>query len=483
MKLLLIEDNPDHAELIMNAFKSFDVEHVSSGEEGLKKVSEKNYDLILLDYRLPDMDGIQFLDKVKEIPVILMSGMGSESVAVQALKGGAYDYITKSVYDLQRLPIVVKQSIEQYRIKKEKEILEKSLRDTKNYLDSIIAASADGIVVTDSNGNIILFNKAAEELTGFASEEVKGKTEDFYFDKRELKKITKHLVNYGKLTNQRVEILTKHSKQIHASLSTSLLKDNDGKVTGTVKIYRDVTAEVETQRRLSELYYDLYKAHDKLQELDKLKTNFMRRASHELRSPLTPIIGYVDILKKEDLSKKQMRYIEIIERNAYELNKLAGELIELIRHDSGKTWLEKEIVHLPGLVNEIIENLNPPQKVVRNVADITIEADRRKLSQVFSNLVSNANKYTPDNGEIRIEVIDKDKNIEAKVSDTGMGIGEKDMPYIFDKFYTADAPLTRKQGLGIGLSIAKANVELHGGKIRVESAIGKGSTFYFIIPK
>ncbi|MBU4373529.1 MAG: response regulator [Euryarchaeota archaeon] len=152
MKLLLIEDDPDHAELICSTLKDIDVELVCSGEEGLKRISEKSYDLILVDYRLPGMNGIEFLSKVSGIPVILLTGMGSEEIAVQALKHGAYDYIIKSLNLLQKLPLLIKQSIEKHRIKKEKELLEKNLSETKNYLDFIISTSADGIVVTDTNG-------------------------------------------------------------------------------------------------------------------------------------------------------------------------------------------------------------------------------------------------------------------------------------------------------------------------------------------
>ncbi len=183
------------------------------------------------------------------------------------------------------------------------------------------------------------------------------------------------------------------------------------------------------------------------------------------------------------MSEKQRKYIEIIERNALELNRLVGDLVEIIRIDSGRMRLERERVHIPGLIKEILENLNPMQKIIRNVADITIEIDRRKLSQVFSNLLSNAIKYTPENGEIRIEVLNRGKEIEASVSDTGIGIEEKDIPFIFERFYMADDPLTRKQGMRIGLFIAKSNVDLWGGKIWVESVRGRGSTFYFTIPK
>ncbi|MBU4491932.1 MAG: response regulator [Euryarchaeota archaeon] len=491
MKLLLIEDDPDHAELICSTLKDIDVELVCSGEEGLKRISEKSYDLILVDYRLPGMNGIEFLSKVSGIPVILLTGMGSEEIAVQALKHGAYDYIIKSLNLLQKLPLLIKQSIEKHRIKKEKELLEKNLSETKNYLDFIISTSADGIVVTDTNGRVVLFNKAMQELTGYTQEMVMGKVEGFYlgkiegfyFDKEELKKINKDVEIYGKITNYRLRMLTKDKKFIHASVSESLLKDREGRATGSVRVYRDITKEVEIEHRLTKLYSELQQAHERLQELDKLKNNFLRITSHELRSPLTPIIGYLDMLSSTEMSEKQRKYIEIIERNALELNRLVGDLVEIIRIDSGRMRLERERVHIPGLIKEILENLNPMQKIIRNVADITIEIDRRKLSQVFSNLLSNAIKYTPENGEIRIEVLNRGKEIEASVSDTGIGIEEKDIPFIFERFYMADDPLTRKQGMRIGLFIAKSNVDLWGGKIWVESVRGRGSTFYFTIPK
>lgn len=482
MKLLLIEDDPDHAELIRSTLKDMDVELVCSGEEGLKRISEKSYDLILVDYRLPGMNGIEFLSKVSGIPVILLTGMGSEEIAVQALKHGAYDYVTKSFNLLQKLPLLINQSIEKHRIKKEKELLEKNLSETKNYLDSIISASADGIVVTAADGRVVLFNKAVQELTGYTQEEAMGRVEGFYFDDEVLKKINKDVEIYGKITNYRLRILTKNKKLIHASVSASLLKEREGRAAGSVRVYRDITREVEMEHRLTKLYSEMQQGHEKLQELDKLKTNFLRIASHELRSPLTPIIGYLDLLNSTEMSGKQRKYIEVIERNALELNSLVGDLVEIIRIDSGRMRLERERVHIPGIVKEILENLNPMQKIIRNVADITIETDRRKLSQVFSNLLSNAIKYTPENGEIGIEVLNRGKEIEASVSDTGIGIEEKDIPFIFERFYMADDPLTRKQGLRIGLFIAKSNVELWGGKIWVESIRGRGSTFYFTIP-
>jgi len=267
---------------------------------------------------------------------------------------------------------------------------------------------------------------------------------------------------------------------IYLSLSVSPVRDLDGKIVGFLRVAKDITEKKRYERRLK--------------ELDKMKSDFVSNVSHELRTPLTSIKGSVDNMLDGltgSLNEKQIRYLNRIKSNTDRLSRLINDLLDLSRIESGHVEVRPTNLPLTALAEEVAEHMKAlaAEKLIRieiPPADpkVTAWADRDKVTQVLINLISNAVKFTPRDGKITVAL---EKNgsdyIQISVADTGPGILPEERNRIFSKFYqVANVDKQKPKGSGLGLAISKALVEMHGGKIWMESEVGKGSTFYFTLP-
>ncbi|MCK4736472.1 MAG: HAMP domain-containing histidine kinase, partial [Methanophagales archaeon] len=227
-----------------------------------------------------------------------------------------------------------------------------------------------------------------------------------------------------------------------------------------------------------------------LKELNKLKTNFLNVAYHEMRSPLGPILASASLLEQGYLTAKQKRLVFIIEQSVKQLEKLINRLLELTRIDTGKVELKLKTVSIPEIVKNVLGYLKPmadakKQTITLDVPEgIEIEGDEQKITAIFDNLISNAIKYTEKKGKIDIKAADRGgDDIVVSIADTGIGISEGQLSHVFERFFMADTSLSRKGGLGLGLAIVKEYIKLHRGKVWATSELGKGSKFGFTLPK
>ena len=231
---------------------------------------------------------------------------------------------------------------------------------------------------------------------------------------------------------------------------------------------------------------------EKLSQVDKLKSQFVANVSHDLRTPITSIKGYIDNLLDGiygELTEKQTRNLGRVQNKCNELIELVNDLLDLSRIESGAITLQAKDILLRELIEEVVVSLRH-QAEEKNISidffckdDLRLTADPNRLKQVLINLLDNAVKFTEDGGAVKVDVIDKKNEVEISVSDTGIGIPESEREQIFDRFYQSTVLNGRgAKGTGLGLAIAKSLVEMHGGQIKVESEIGKGSRFYFTLP-
>jgi signal transduction histidine kinase len=253
-------------------------------------------------------------------------------------------------------------------------------------------------------------------------------------------------------------------------------------------------AYVGLEQKVGARTQELAVANERLKELDQLKSDFVAKVSHELRTPLTAIKGAVDLILREvagPLTDKQFHYLNRVRSNTQHLAGLINDLLDLSKIESGKTEIKASRVALDGLVHEVLESLRPvaAEKVIALEAtfgesSILVSADRSKINQILTNLIGNAIKFTPSSGRITVSASGTGKEgVQVSVSDTGPGIPPREKEKIFDKFYQiAEEGGTKPKGTGLGLPICKALVELHGGRIWVESEDGHGSTFSFTLP-
>jgi two-component system NtrC family sensor kinase len=226
-----------------------------------------------------------------------------------------------------------------------------------------------------------------------------------------------------------------------------------------------------------------------LKELDKLKSEFVSVVSHDLRSPLTSILGYVQLLERAgELNEAQKEFVKRVHSSVDNITSLIGDLLDLGRLETGL-----DLTLAPCSLNEIIIQVVDNVHMTLQEKDLKLElslseeehfvqGDRKRLHQAFNNLVSNAIKYTPQHGKITIRMKNKDGQIISQVEDTGVGISPSDQPYVFDKFFRSDEVRDNFQGSGLGLSIVKTVVERHNGRIWVASVPNSGTTFTVVLP-
>jgi signal transduction histidine kinase len=256
-----------------------------------------------------------------------------------------------------------------------------------------------------------------------------------------------------------------------------------------VQIANTLAAQAAIAIENARLMDELQGAYDELAELDRLKSDFVSIASHELRTPLAVILGYASFLR-EEVSGEAGEQLGIVLQSAMRLRSLIDDMVNLRHVDTGEATLERDIFSIKELITEVAGEFAQlaaaKQQILRlDLPDdpLKIDADRQKIYLSIANLLSNAIKFTPSNGRVQVSAQRKGEEMWISVMDTGIGIPSRDYERIFNRFYQVEPSLTRRyEGMGLGLSIAKSMVELHKGRIWVESIEGKGSRFTVVLP-
>jgi PAS domain S-box-containing protein len=353
----------------------------------------------------------------------------------------------------------------------------------KAYIENLVDNAGDAIISTDVGDRILTWNHGAEVIFGYSKEETVGQSLTILLPSHragELEEIREKVRLTGVIRNLEVRRIKKDGIIIEASLAVSPIRDKDDNVIGFLHLARDVTEKKRYEQRLK--------------ELDKMKSAFVSNVSHELRTPLTAIKASADNMLDRligDLNGKQVGYLTRIKSNSDRLARLINDLLDLSTIEAGKIDLRPTNLPLVTLVKEAAESLRPvaAEKLI-NLTVMSADpgviawADRDKVIQVLMNLIGNALKFTPNRGKVTIAVAKNSAAwMQISVTDTGPGIPAEEVNKVFGRFYQIGQAGTQKtQGTGLGLAISKALVEMHGGKIWVESEAGKGSTFSFTLP-
>jgi signal transduction histidine kinase len=228
------------------------------------------------------------------------------------------------------------------------------------------------------------------------------------------------------------------------------------------------------------------------ERLDRLKDEFVLTASHELRSPLTSVQGFAELLmlEREKMAPKQVEAVEVILDNCRHLGRLLNDLLDIARADAGRLALKRELTEVAPLIDEVVRTMRAQTDAASQVLSERIEpglppveVEPGRIRQILVNLVTNAHEYSPERASVEVSARRTGNDVEITVSDNGPGIPETQLEHIFERFVRGDAGLTQRVGgTGLGLAISKSLVELHGGTIRAESTVGQGSAFSFRLP-
>ena len=417
LRILIVDDSPeDRASyrrlLQKNEVRRYEFLEAESGEEGLEIAQSEAPDCLLLDYRLPDVDGLEFLARLAEdgrrLPVIVLTGQGNEAVAVEAMKNGAQDYLLKGSVTRDRLQSAVENAIER-----------------------------------------VALRRKVEEQTA------------------ELQRMYQDL-----------EVLV---QQRTAELSVA-----------NEELKKEIRIREWAERERARLLVLEQQARREAEEANRMKDEFLATLSHELRTPLNAILGWTQVLRSGKLDEATaVRALETIERNAKAQAQLISDLLDVSRIITGKLRLDLKPVELPRIIDATLDSIRPAADAKDIQLDVALAplrspvvGDSDRLQQVVWNLLSNAIKFTPRGGRVAVRLETSQQNAVIRVTDTGVGIRPDFLPYVFDRFRQAESSMTRSHGgLGLGLSIVRHLVELHGGTVEVDSpGEGQGATFSVQLP-
>lgn len=506
IKALYLEDSvPDFeiiSKLLTDAGYDLQIGRVENKDEFEASVRNQEYDIILADYNLPQFDAFGALQIRNQIcpdtPFICVSGSIGEELAIELLKSGASDYVIKD--RPARLPFAVQRALEEAKEKIAIKLSEERLQELNQYNAQIIENAQEGIIVYGLDMKYQVWNPYMENLSGIPASEVLGKyaPDVFFFlkDAKVIDKIEKALT--GEVTKSFEFPFSFPSKGKNGWISETNgpLKDSKGQIIGAISIVQDIT-----ERKLAE--EELISAKQKAEQSDQLKSAFLANMSHEIRTPMNGILGFAELLRMPGLSgHQQQEYIDIIKKSGDRMLNIINDIVDISKIEAGLI----EVVYKPTNINtqtKFIYNFFKPQADEKGIdlrlanslpdAQAQMITDSEKVYAILTNLVKNAIKYT-DSGSIEFgymlkPIVQPAKHasvtavLEFFVKDTGIGIPNDRQQAVFDRFVQADITDTRAfQGAGLGLSIAKAYIEMLGGKIWLTSEEFKGTTFYFTLP-
>ncbi|MBM4289671.1 MAG: response regulator [Deltaproteobacteria bacterium] len=453
-----------------------------NGQEALETLASETVNVVLCDLKMPVMGALEVLEQASAlhpgIPVIIMTGLGTVADAVECMKKGAYDFVTKP-FSIDHLILVVKRALEKHLLEQQtRQLQEEQARNLYNLameqsrMHTIVNCMADGVLVTNREGEVVLCNATLLQLLGVNAPPAQPGPLQDYLDDPDFKRAIDSLLagdhpDRGKLIAQEL-----CQNRLHLRSLSAPFYGPDSQVLGTVTVFHDITS---------------------FKELDEMKNDFVRMVSHELRSPLAAIkqqhAVILDGLAGE-LTGKQRELLTRAHAKIQGLLDLINDLLDLTKMEAGYGQLEQVPLDLRETLGEMVELLREraaSQKIVLQLdipaAIPLIQADRRSMEEVFTNLVSNAINYSPDGGEVRIAAISHGDYLEVVITDQGIGIEPEELPKIFDKFYRVKSPQTRQViGTGLGLALVKGLIEAHRGAVEAESVVGMGTTFRVKLP-
>ncbi|MEM7035268.1 MAG: response regulator [Chloroflexota bacterium] len=526
-KILIVDDEPFILDICRRLLsKRYTVHVARNGLDAIALLQQQSFDLVLSDIKMPGLGGLELIHEIKdtqpEIACITMTGFSSLDTAIKAIRSGVNEFVVKP-FEPNDLIEAVERVLEKERLRKENIRLRsllplfefnKSLMSTvdiSRLLEQVLSQAANevpsdyaGLCLLDAQGNIAVSQ-------ALASTDIDQKKFEAYAPQLIRIMQTKHtqLVLDNPFNQGPTEALPVSSTETllqQLGMFSVIITPLSGKagLLGVMITARKTTnfeqsetsflsvlvGQVTIAYENARLFEDLQQAYDELKTLDHAKNEFINIAAHELRTPLAILTGYAGILSEDISDETQQGYLSILNRNAMRLRGLIEDLLNMRYINTGELELSVSEVDLQQLVTQLLQDVSvlATEKQIRIQTKITeplphIYTDQQKVELTLTNLLANAIKFTPKQGEIWIDGRALHDGVEIAIRDTGIGISQSQVNKIFDSFYQVEASLNRRyEGIGLGLSISKGIIEYCGGTISVESQEGQGSRFIITLP-
>jgi len=485
--VLIVDDNQNNIYSLKKLLESndFEVDTAISGEQALGKALKNNYSLIILDVQMPDMDGFEVAEtlagysKTKEIPIVFLSAVSTEKRFItKGYKSGGIDYVTKPIdpeilllkvktfYNLQENNLAMKRTQQNLELEvKGRRESQATMKSQIDHFHLMLQALPQIAFTLNQNGEVdfvnckwYLYSESEQDFP-----ETHPDDHDIKKEFEECRKRGKAMELEVRIKNIKTQLYRYHLLRMSPVFEGDLIKNWVGTFT-----------DIDDQKKV-----------------EKEKDEFLSIASHELKTPLTSIKAYTQLLERKlklNNENSELLYVEKTLDQIEKLNSLITDLLDVSKIENGKLKINKKPENLESVLQSAIETILHTSgnnvKIERHGVkpDFLIPFDKIRIEQVLINFLSNAIKYSPDNNQIFVTTFADEKEVRISVTDFGIGIPDFKQEYVFQKFYRVEESSLQFQGMGIGLYICSEIIKQHHGTIGVSSEPGEGSTFYFTLP-
>ncbi len=502
VNILLVDDQPNNLLALESILGEMgeNLVRAESGRAALRALLDMEFAVILLDVQMPDLDGfetaslIRQRNKSRDTPIIFLTAINqSEMHVYRGYELGAVDYIFKPLNaDVLRAKVSVFVELFRKREQFKRQAQELARLSRQNQL--ILDAASEGIFGVDLDGVASFVNPAAARMIGRPADDVI--RNDVHpllhpsipgVSTCDFKRCRLNAALRGKYEGDDIEetFFRDDGASFPVEYSSSTIQDESGRPVGTVIMFRDVT-----EKRAAALAAENERRYRESEAQNRAKDNFLATLSHELRTPMTSILGWVQFLRTGDYTEEELRdALHMIETSAQLQKRLIDDMLDVSRIILGKFQVDLRPTHLGEVVEAAVTTARPDAaeggvRLSSSVSadDDLVEADAARLQQVIGNILSNAIKFTPAGKQVDLHLDRVDRKARISVKDEGEGIDPAFLPFVFDRLRQGDAS-AKRSGLGLGLAIARHIIELHHGTISAQSeGLGEGATFTVTLP-
>ena len=502
VNILLVDDQSANLLALESILADMDQNLVKaeSGRDALRALLDREFAVILLDVQMPDLNGfetaslIRERDKSHDTPIIFLTAMSRSDTSVfRGYELGAVDYIFKPFHP-EVLRAKVSVFVELFRKREAIKRQAQQLRQLSRQNDLILKAAAEGIFGVDLEGVSTFVNPAAASMIGRHPDDIVGRDIHSVLHPSvpgvatcDDRQCSLYNALHGERVRDEVEatFFRDDGTSFPVEFHVSPIQDESGNSLGSMITFRDVT-----EKRAAAQAAENERRYREAEAQNRAKDNFLATLSHELRTPMTSILGWVQFLRGGEYDPGELEEaLEMIESSAKLQKRLIDDMLDVSRIVLGKFHVDLRPTRLAEVVEAAVTTARPnaAERGVRLTSDIEpvedlVEADATRMQQVIGNILSNAIKFTPPGKQVDLQLHRADGQVRIRIRDEGDGIEPSFLPHVFERLRQGGSS-SKRSGLGLGLAIARHIVDLHNGEITAQSeGLGKGSTFVVTLP-